>query len=285
MLDVLDFELEKTDDERPRPGQRPQAQRRRAGWMGAALVAIAVGAAAYLWYAQPSDPSTTSTEVVVTQRPVAADRPLGGDAEPIDVPPLDQTDALVRRLLSELSSHPRIAAWLATGDLIRNFTLVVENIASGATPAAHVRVLRPAGAFRATGEDQFRLDPRSYDRYNSLADAVATLDAAGSARLYSTLKLRVEDAYRELGHDGPFDVALERALVQLLRTPVVDGDVRLVFKGALYAYADPALERLTPAQKQLLRMGPRNERIIQGKLRDIALALGIPPTRLPAPRP
>jgi DUF3014 family protein len=283
MLDVLDFELDKTDDERPQPGQRPETQRRRGGWIGAGLVVIAVAAAAYIWYARP-DPSTTSTEVVVTQRPVAADRALGGEADRIEVPPLDQSDPLVRRLLSELSSHPRVAAWLATGNLIRNFTLVVENIAGGAGPAQHLRVLRPAGVFRTIGEDQFRVDPRSYDRYNSIADAVATLDAAGSARLYSTLKLRVEDAYRDLGHEGPFDVALERAVVQLLRTPIVDGDVQVVFKGALFGYADPALEQLTPAQKQLLRMGPRNVRIIQAKLREIALALGIAPTRLPAAR-
>jgi len=44
-----------------------------------------------------------------------------------------------------------------------------------------------------------------------------------------------------------------------------------------------ALEGLTAAQKQLLRTGPRNVRIIQSSLRQIALALGIPPERLPAP--
>jgi len=52
-----------------------------------------------------------------------------------------------------------------------------------------------------------------------------------------------------------------------------------------YAYADQRLESLTPAQKQLLRTGPRNVRIIQTSLRQIALALGIPPERLPATAP
>jgi hypothetical protein len=41
------------------------------------------------------------------------------------------------------------------------------------------------------------------------------------------------------------------------------------------------VERLTGAQKHLLRMGPRNVRIIKEKLRGIALALGIPPGELP----
>jgi len=38
---------------------------------------------------------------------------------------------------------------------------------------------------------------------------------------------------------------------------------------------------LTAAQKQLLRMGPENARIVQAKLCEIALALGVPPQRLP----
>ena len=49
----------------------------------------------------------------------------------------------------------------------------------------------------------------------------------------------------------------------------------------MWAYDDERLESLTPAQKQLLRMGPRNVRIIKGKLHDIALALGVPPNQLP----
>ena len=75
---------------------------------------------------------------------------------------------------------------------------------------------------------------------------------------------------------------LERAIVELLRTPVVTGDVRLQPSPVTYAYADPRLESLSPAQKQLLRMGPRNVSIIKRKLREIATALGIPDSRLPA---
>jgi hypothetical protein len=57
--------------------------------------------------------------------------------------------------------------------------------------------------------------------------------------------------------------------------------VWLKSKGIGYAFADEGLERLTGAQKHLLRMGPRNVRIIKEKLRGIALALGIPPGELP----
>ena len=46
-------------------------------------------------------------------------------------------------------------------------------------------------------------------------------------------------------------------------------------------FVDEMLEGLTAAQKQLLRMGPRNVRIIKDKLRRIALALGVPSDALP----
>ena len=71
--------------------------------------------------------------------------------------------------------------------------------------------------------------------------------------------------------------------MSLLSTPAIDGSERLKQKGIGYGYADDRLESLTPAQKQLLRMGPRNARVIKAKLRDIAIALGIPPSHLPAP--
>jgi hypothetical protein len=274
MVELDDFELQKTAEEStggPAPAGRSRAP------LVAAIVAAAIAAAAiaaYLWLprAEPAPPAT--------QKPTIAFRPVDGAApparRPTDIPPLDQSDPVVRRLVAALSSHPRVMAWLATSGLIRNFTVVVENIAAGASPARHLRMLRPAGGFTVIEQPQgFRLDPRSYERYNGIADAVGSVDAAGAAMLYATLDARLEEAYQELGHQDGFDTALQRAMSALLAVPVVTGPVPLVFKGALNGYADARLERLTPAQKQLLRMGPRNVTIIQGKLREIAAALGM----------
>ena len=211
---------------------------------------------------------------------------LEGDAAAIDLPPLDETDAVVRDLVKALSSHPGVAAWLTTNHLIRNFTVVVANIAEGKTPSRHLTTLRPSSSFRVMerGSDVV-IDPRSYERYNTIAAAAASIDPAGGARLYGTLKPRIEDAYRELGvPDTPFDRTLERAIVVLLSTPVREDQIRVEPRGIGYAFAAPELEGLTHAQKQLLRMGPRNARAIQAALRDVALALGIPAERLPARR-
>jgi hypothetical protein len=220
---------------------------------------------------------------VETPEPV---RPLGGEAAPVALPPLDESDDVVADLVKKLSSHPRVLAWLTTDGLVRNFAVVVLNVAEGKAPAAMVRPLRPSAPFRVIERNGgVHIDSRSYERYASLAEAVASLDAQGSAALYSTVKPRLEEAHRELGElDVSFDRTLERAIVLLLQTPIADGQLRVEPHGVGYGFADPKLERLTAAQKQLLRMGPENARRIQAKLREIALALGIPPERLPPNR-
>lgn len=249
--------------------------------IGVVLAVVAIGAALYffLWRVTPD---VTTAGDTGTSAPVAPPAPLGGDAEPI-TEPLDQSDPIVRKLVAALSSHPRVAAWLTTTGLIRNFVVVVENVSTGSTPAGRLRVLRPTGPFRVLDEDGvLRLDPRNYERYTGFADAVASVDAVGAARLYSKLKARIEEAYADLGRQEPFDRALERAIVAMLQVPIVEGPIRVEPTGATqYRYADARLEQLTSAQKQLLRMGPANVRVIQEKLREIALALGIPAARLP----
>jgi len=276
--DASDYELQK--DEQP-----PAFETRSPiPWIIAAvLIAAGAGAAWFYFSGRQAEQQTSQAQALTEAAPAPAVRPLGGTGDPIELPPLEETDPLVRQLVSALSSHPSVAAWLATDDLLRSFTVAVDNIASGATPAPRLGALRPAARLRVIdSDDDLLIDPRSYERYTPLAAAVDSVNADGAARLYSTLKPRIEDAYAELGRQRSFDVALEEALVAMLRTPVFDGEVTLVPKGAAsYAFADQRIERLTPAQKQLVRMGPRNARAVQGKLRQIALALGIPAERLP----
>jgi hypothetical protein len=279
--DLPDYELERTSS--ASTPAAPPPTRPIGLWISAALLIAGACAAAYVAFVRRPLPAVTRS---ATSAPTATQPPpsLGGNADPIPIPPLDASDAVVRRLVQALSDSPAVTAWLTTNGLIRNFTVVVANMAEGATPARQLRVLRLSSAFRVVERDRDPyVDPRSYDRYAVIADAITALDPAGAARLYGTFKPRIEEANRELGsQDQTFDRTLERAIVAILKTPTLDGPVRLRPKGIVYAYADERLEDLTAAQKQFLRMGPRNVAIIKAKLRHIALALGIPSDQLPA---
>ena len=227
---------------------------------------------------QPAAPPAVTvpfSEATVPERPEA---PLVQAAN-IDLPPLPQTDPVVRELVARLSSHPTVAAWLATKGLIANFTVVTLNIAEGRTPTQFLRPIAPRGPFRTmSSREGLFVDPRSYERYNPHGDAIAALDAAGTASLYLTLKPRITDAYRELGYpEGDFDRVLERAIGVLLQAPTLDEKVALSPKSVTYAYSDPSLQSLSPAQKQLLRLGPRNAQAVRGKLEEIAALLELHP--------
>ena len=286
MLNVHDYELRKTPGD-PRYQDGP---RRPVGiWIAAVLLIAGMVAAAYVLLGRrntSTQPASARAPAASAPAPAATSKALGTDPLAINLPPLAETDSLVRELVSGLSSHPSVAAWLTTDNLIRNFTVVVANIADKRTPARHLSVLRPSSNFRVIERGtSIYIDPRSYERYNALAAAVTSVNPAGSARLYATVKPRIEEAYRELGvTDVPFDRTLEGAIVMLLNTPVVEDPIRLEPRGVGYAFADPKLEALTPPQKQLLRTGARNVRLVQGSLREIAQALGIPADRLPPAR-
>ncbi|HET6956460.1 MAG TPA: DUF3014 domain-containing protein [Vicinamibacterales bacterium] len=280
MNDAPDFDLHSTTSE----PDLPALQQRQSGVLIAVVVlVVALAAAGYLaFFWRRAAPARTApppkAAAASTESPA-----LGGAGEAIELPPLDSSDTLVRTLVQRLTESPAVMSWLPTNGLIRNFTVVVANIAEGPTPARHLKVLHPSAQFRIVSRNGGTFaDPRSYDRYNSIADAMASVNAASAAKLYATLKPRIEDAHRDLGAADSFDRTLERAIVALLNTPAIDGSERLRPKGIGYGYADERLESLSPAQKQLLRMGPRNVRVIKTKLREIAIALGIPAAHLPA---
>ena len=279
MADFDDLPLQPTTPDQPSPMRRSRA------WLGILLI-LAIGGV--LWYFAFRAPPAEERAAAPTRKaapPVPAPRGAAEPGEDIDLPPLEDSDPLVRDLVARLSSHPRVAAWLATDRLIRNFAVVVVNIADGRTPAQHLKKVAPTGTFQVRRDgDQVYLDARSYARYDGHAEAVGALDARGTARLYATLRPRMEEANAELGSQEAFDTTLERAIVSLLQTPVVEGEVPLRADGVGYAFADPALESLTQAQRQLLRMGPRNQRIVLGKLREIARHLGVPEEQLPPER-
>lgn len=244
------------------------------------VVAAAVAAYVLLRYRSSEQPSTNTAVSKPAEAAPAATAPLPA----VTIPPLNESDDVVAGLVRQLSSHPTVAAWLTTEGLIRNFAMVVWNIADGKAPAQFLRPLRPATRFSVVerGGDVY-IDSRSYDRYTPLAEAVKSIDAKGAAQLYATLKPRLDEAHRELGElDTPFDRTLERAVVLLLSTPIPSGALQVEPYGTGHSFADPRLESLTRAQKQLIRMGPVNARAVQAKLRELALAVGIPEQRLPA---
>jgi hypothetical protein len=281
--DLDDFDLEPTRRQneedtvrpyRPDPEKKPSGLFFPATLALVAVVAMALLAVVFFVFRHPSKPAAGPTPAPVAAAPAPA---VGASPSPeVTLPSLDDSDGFVRQLAAGLSAHPELARWLARTALVRTLTAVVVNVAAGETPRPHLEFLAPRQRFRAARRPARLLvpDPAGFAGYDLFGDAVASVDAVGAANGYRTLAPLFEAAYVELGHpEGGFTAALDQAIQALLAVPVLREDVELVPHAIGFRYADPKLEALTPAQKQFLRIGPRNVRLVQGKLKELAAAL------------
>jgi hypothetical protein len=283
----MDLQL---DDQKPREEERPEGQPRKVWGLAAAIVAVLAALAAlyYFVFMRKPEPPPAAPPPAVSPVPAGSEEAPGAPpGEPLAFPavPLSASDEAVRQFAAALSADPEFARWLLGKDLIRTFVVAVDNVANGLSPKPHVGFFSPDGDFRVarTRSGTF-IDPGAYARYGTVVRVALSLDAAAAARLYRAVDPLVQEAYNELGYPGvDFDDTLVRAMSELLEAPVVEGSIRLEQKVLSYAMTDPALEGLSAAQKQLLRMGPKGVQAVHDKILALAGALGIPSSRLPRP--
>jgi len=243
-----------------------------------AIIAIGVGLY-YFLHERPADGPPLPEQPAKEHISPPPEKPIPF----ITLPALNQSDEWIRKKTKELSNYSKLAEWLKVNDLIRRITAAVDNIADGMSPRAHLGFLDPKKAFRVTKKgDHLIINPQSYHRYDRVADTFASLDAAGAVQIFQELKPLFQEAYKELGYPRrDFQETLIRAIKELLDTPVVEGNIRVMEGVISYHMVEENLEDLDDAQKHLLRMGPENTRKIQNKLREMAVALGVSENQLP----
>lgn len=274
--------MDEYDDFDINPDDDPEESRPIGMMVAVALVVIALVGIGMYWFMgseeeQPVAPVPERQTRAETPPPRTLTPPEPVEPAPVDLPPLDESDGIVREFVAAISSHPDLAEWLVTDGLIRRFVVAVDNIADGRNPAQHVPFMRPAERFAVAGEEpSMRVDPRSYRRYDGLAQIFNSLDTAGSVELYLRLETMMDEAYRDLGYpDEKFRSTVARAIDHLLEVPITDGPPEVVRGAAYYEYPDERLDSLSPVQKQLLGMGPDNVRAVQAKLRALASAMSL----------
>lgn len=247
-------------------------------WVGLLLLAALFGV--YFGFFRGRQKALESAPPVAEAPAAPAPAPVPADRQPpLELPDLDASDALIRELVGRLSEHPKLASWLASEELVRRFAVAVDNVAEGRSPRRHLAFLEPREGFTTAYENGVAVvDPGSYSRYDAPAQLFASLDAAEVAKLYRSIEPLIAEAYRDLGYpDQDFGTVLARAIDELVSTPIPSSSVALLPKVSSFEFADPALEKLSPVQKHLLRMGPQNARRIQRKLAEIRDELGLEP--------
>ncbi|MEX2326529.1 MAG: DUF3014 domain-containing protein [Pseudomonadales bacterium] len=218
------------------------------------------------------EPEPAVEESITETAEVSAAEPEPG----FILPRLDDSDQLVRDGVVSLTRHEGINQWLGPDELIRKVVVFVDNIANGTIARQPVSFLAPTEPFSATqvSDTEYVMDEASYRRYNRVTDIFISIDSRRTAEFYDLLRPLFQKAYGELGYPASnFDDVIFRAIGRMLETPVITEPIRLVQPVVTYEYANPRLESLSAAQKQMLRMGPRNTQAIQSKLSELALEL------------
>lgn len=260
-----------------------------------ALLALVIGPGIYLlFFAQRKAPVPPGQplELVDEKKPplpekAAAARdvgPLPAASGEIDVP-LDDSDPVLRQTAAGFSTLRQFRLWLHQEEqVIRRFVAVVDNIANGQSPRAQLLFLQPGDQFKVVYQgDAVWIDPASYRRYRPAVDVLLSLDSGGCALLYRRAHALIEQAYRELGYPrGGFDKVLQRAFAEVLKTPRVRRRIDLTPRLLSFGFSDGRLENLSDAQKHFIRLGPDNLQRVQEKLLELAMALGMEPSSLPA---
>jgi hypothetical protein len=242
----------------------------RVPWIILVGLLILGGGAVWLWVRRPK-PRAPAPPVAPAAEAVPSAQPA-----PSSLPAV--SPATAKALLAAVAQHVLYQRALVEDDFVHRCAIVADNLAEDVSPRAQLGFLAPTAPFAATeSHGKSVIAAASYQRYDGLGDAVASVDAQALARAYRGIHPVLEAAYRALGYPGAsLDEVVAKALRRIDASPVVDGEVAVERQAGTYVFADPRLESSGAVEKHLLRMGPRNTRLLQAKAREIMQALGFP---------
>lgn len=229
----------------------------------------------------PAPAATTTTEALPATSPVdttATPAPTRIPAAPAlqaTLPELADSDVEVRERLRALLGDGPLAKWLRQDSLLQRIAVLIAGLARGEFSLETLLLAPPAGGFQTDIRDgKTYVSPRNYARYNTMVGLVDGLDVTALAEFFQRYRPLLEAAYGELGQPPEqLDTALLGAIDHLLGTPELATPPALAQESVAYTYADPGLEGLSEARKQLLRMGPEHTRTLKVKLNALRTAL------------
>ncbi len=191
------------------------------------------------------------------------------------LPDLAHSDVEFTQDVLEIS--PQLQPVLFKKQIIRKSVFSINDMSQGARPPVkRLRELAFSKPFTVnTVDDKMYISKASYQRYDQLAQAVKAIDSQAAVVLYQKFLPLFQQVFDEFSYPENYQVLdiIKAATAKILEAPVINGKIEVIRPTVRYKYADPKLEKLSALDKQMLRMGPENTRMIQNKLRELVEAL------------
>jgi len=239
----------------------------------------------------PAESAPPTTVDAGPRKPTVA-HPVPANAGAHELPPLDQSDAYLGRVLRELVGRKAVASFLNLDGFARRFVATVNNLASDSASTERWPVRETSGRFQTDARDgHLVISPRNAARHAPFVSFVEAIDARKAVAAYVAMYPLLQRAYEELGEPTPyFNDRVVAVMDDLLATPDIAEPVRVKHIDAdgaapsptaarLYVYDDPSLEHRTAGQKILMRVGQDNARRLKAKLVEIRALLASQPVR------
>jgi hypothetical protein len=251
--------------------------------VAAAVLVVGIGIAYYFHSGSnlpPSEPIPVPPPPAAGGEP-AIEHPVPGpaSAQSLPLPALNDSDPAVKEGLVSLIGANAMQ-YVVPEDLVRHVVVTLDNLPRQKAPAAKRPTAPVPGAFLVQGDElHATLDPKNFERYDSMVNVVRKLDMQQVADTYFHFYPLFQNAYQNLGYpNGYFNDRLVQVIDSLLATPEPSGTIELTRPNVLYTFADPNLEALPAGQKLLLRMGPDNAAVVKTKLKALrAIITAAPP--------
>lgn len=260
-------------------------------WSAGIVIAAAIAIGVYYRYYSPV-PAAPAPNTAVTPPPAAPpvpaiQHPIPPEAgqQQAPLPPLDQSDPVVRDSLTALLGKPAVAKYLVPHEIVRDIVVTVDNLPRKKV-AAELRPVQPTTGDTAvdTQAGQTILSDQNYARYAPAMQVVSAMDPKALAASYFRLYPLFQQAYENLGYPGKyFNDRMVLAIDSLLATPDVPGPIYVVRPKVFYQFSDPKLEALPAGQKLLIRMGPQNAAVIKQKLQQFRAVITATPPQMSQP--
>ena len=220
--------------------------------------------------APPPEPTPSPIMTAIEEPAPEPSEPPPPPPEPVEdpLPRLEESDDAVRDAVGDIPLGTAGQQYLIPGNIIERSASLIYLMAQGDVPYKLLPVSRPKAAFPIRDDGtQVVTDPAGFERYDALTQWLQSLDLKS---LLSSLEWFIplfKEAWSYYGEDpAAFDMAVVITLDLVIATPEIDlSEARLTRKEAVWIFEDPAIEGLAPIQKQVLRMGPENAKILKAK--------------------
>lgn len=270
-------------------------------WIVAAAGVLAIGVAGYLLFSgtlsapkpkpkaevtapavappQPAAPPRKEEEVTrfpLPESPMKLAEKAEADKDKANkLPPPEDSDSLMAEVLNSLIGSQAFAKFLHSSHLVRRMTAAVDNLPRERI-AARLNPVKPIdGALATVGEGAaLALSPGNYSRYDAFVQFVTSLDTKRVVDAYIRYYPLFQKEYQALGYPNKyFNDRVVEAIDDLLASPDLIEQPRLVQPKVRFEFADPALESMSHGRKVMIRIGPKHAAQVKAKLREFRAAI------------